>query len=63
MYTPGDTNLINGLPTVQEFFNFLTKKKFMYIVFSYEISVCVFLIREDSTDRPLSEQQENAFLT
>lgn len=35
----------------------------MYIVFSYEISVYVFLIREYSTDRPLSEQQENAFLT
>lgn len=35
----------------------------MYIVLSYEISVYVFLIREDSTDRPLSEQQENAFLT
>lgn len=30
----------------------------MYIVFSYEISVYVFLIREYSTDRPLSEQQK-----
>lgn len=45
-----ETCILPGIPT-------------FYIVFSYEISVYVFLIREDSTDRPLSEQQENAFLT
>lgn len=35
----------------------------MYIVFRCKISVYVFLIREDSTDRPQREQQENVVLT
>lgn len=64
MYTPGYNKTIKrDLLPVQEFLIFCLWENSCTQFSVYGISVDVLLIREDSTDRPQSAQQENAVLT